>query len=278
MSKSLISEGEYNALDLATTDAIFQQMDREGGVAASLFDHALLGPGMTMGMRGIRVDERKRVRILKETEHEAEEWWVKLEPFGLKRGRAIAPSALQLQRTLYAELRAPIQFNRDGQPTCDRNALNKIVESTRTPDTAVECARTVLELRRLEEDRKVLTKSIGPDGRMHTGFGVGATVTGRWSSGRDPFNEGANFHALSRRVREIFIPDPGFQFVNFDLKQAESYCVAFLAGSEWYKKAHESGNVHVLVGKRIWPDAFADGSASAKKLLYRGTQTGTTTT
>jgi len=259
-----IDEGTYNALDLAATDGIFQRMSKEGGIDAAAFDHAMLGPGLTMGLRGIRVDERKRERILHATMADAKDWWTKLEPHGLARGKSIAPSSFQLAKILYGELKAPMQFNRDGNPTCDRNALTKIIESPKSSDGAIEVATVALELRRLEEDRKVLTKHIGADGRMHTGFGVAATVTSRWSSSSDPFNEGANFHALSRRVRQIFIPDRGCLFGSFDLNQAESYTVAFLANSPWYKKAHQAGNVHALVGARIWPEPFAGGKKSAK--------------
>lgn len=264
MIKPQIDEGTYNALDLAVTDGIFQKMRAEGGLDMSLFDLALLGPGLTMGMRGIKIDERKRSRILRDTEQEALEWWRRLSEFGFKRGRGIAPSALALQSVLYGKLGAPKQYNKDGGLTCDRNSLFKIIEHPKSDEGAVRVASIAVELRRLEEDRKVLTKSIGADGRMHTGFGVSATVTGRWSSGRDPFNEGANFHALSRRVREIFIPDRGKLFLSFDLAQAESLCVAYLSGSEWYKNAHKSGNVHTLVGTRFWPDAFAGGKGTAK--------------
>lgn len=211
------------------------------------------------------MDEGRRNSILEETEREAREWWPKLSAFGdIKRGKSIAPPALALQRLLFDRLKAPPQFNREGQLTAGRDALVRIIEHQKSSDEAAECARVALELRRLEEDRKVLCKPLGADGRMHTGFGVAATVTGRWSSSRDPFGSGANLHALSRRVRSIFIPDKGKIFVSFDLAQAESKTVAYLARSQWYKDAHAGGNVHELVGKRIWPDAFKDGKDAAK--------------
>lgn len=274
LTKALIDEGTYNALDIAVTETIFKRMAGEGGLELAAFDHALLGAGLTMGIRGIRIDEGRRWSILKETNSEAKEWWAKLEPFGLKRGKGTAPSALALQSLLYTRLGAPKQYNRDGNLTCDRNALNKIIEAPKSSDEAIHVARIGLELRRLEEDRKVLSKPLGADGRMHTGFGVGATVTGRWSSSRDPFNTGANLHALSRRVRSIFIPDRRFVFVSFDLAQAESNCVAHLANCQWYKDAHKSGNVHVLVGSKIWPEPFSSKeSAKTTPLPWNPDQT-----
>jgi len=101
-----ISEGEYNALDLAATQGIFDKMVAEGGIDASAFDHAMLGPGLTMGLRGIRVDERKRENILKATLADAKDWWVKLEPHGFTQGKALAPSPYQLQKVLYGTLKA----------------------------------------------------------------------------------------------------------------------------------------------------------------------------
>jgi len=64
-------------------------------------------------------------------------------------------------------------------------------------------------------------------------------------------------------VRSIFVADKGFVLCSFDLAQAESNCVAHLARSEWYKHAHRSGNVHVLVGRLFWPEQF-ETKAKAK--------------
>lgn len=262
---NMLSLEKYNALDLAATDMIYQRMKSEGVEAASAFDHAMLGPAMTMGLRGIRIDERRRNSLIVEALAEAGQYWKTLREAGLKRGTSIAPSAIALQALLYSKLHCPVQFSREGVPTCGREALQAILEHEKTPEEAIPIVQAALELRRLEEDRKVLSKALGPDGRMHTGFGVAATVTGRWSSSRDAFNEGANLHALSRRVRQIFVPDPGYVFWNFDLRQAESYCVAHLAASEWYINAHNSGNVHALVGSKIWPEPFSGGAKTAKK-------------
>ena len=259
-----LSLEKYNALDLAATDMIFRRMSQEGALEGSAFDHAMLGPAMTMGLRGIRIDERRRNHLIVECLAEAGRHWEVLRKAGLQRGQSIAPSAIALQGLLYGKMHCPVQFSREGAPTCGREALQAILEHQKTPEEAVPIVQAALELRRLEEDRKVLSKSLGADGRMHTGFGVAATVTSRWSSSRDPFNEGANLHALSRRVRQVFIPDPGYVFWNFDLRQAESYCVAHLAESQWYIDAHNSGNVHALVGGKIWPEQFKKGAKSAK--------------
>lgn len=82
-------------------------------------------------------------------------------------------------------------------------------------------------------------------------------VTGN-SSRRDAFGEGTNLHALSRRVRRIFIADPGKVLVNRDLAQAESYVVAYLANCQAYKDAHRAGNVHYHVLQKLWPGIVAN--------------------
>lgn len=257
----------YNALDLHTTLLAFRKLTEHGAQALSLFDHAMNGPALTMSLRGLRVDERAASQVLEETWQEVR----------LLRKRADAlhrftwspttmkPKPHELARALYDELKAPLQTNREGGRTVSKDALEAIINSPRSSEEASALAALAFELSRLEEDRKVLMKPRGRDGRMHTGFGVASTVTSRWSSRRDAFNEGANLHALSRRVRRIFTADPGHLLVNRDLAQAESFCVSFLAACAAYKRAHQEGNVHFHVLQKLWPGVAETKDIAKKK-------------
>src|SRR5487761_1087098 len=256
----------YNAADLHATLLSFERLRREGACEMAAFDHAMLGPALTMGLRGLRVDERAAAETLEETWQDVRRLRRQLDRIRkfTWTPKSMKPSPHELARVLYDELSAPAQTNRDGGRTANKEALDAIINSPKSNDEAAECARLALELSRLEEDRKVLEKPRGRDGRMHTGFGVASTVTSRWSSRRDAFNEGANLHALSKRVRRIFTADPGYTLVSRDLNQAESFAVALLSGCEAYKQAHLAGNVHFAVLQRLWP-GVAKTKAEAKE-------------
>lgn len=257
-----MDEWEYNLWDIHATALSARKLVAEGGADASRFDMALYGPALTMSLRGLRVDERAAAEVLEETWDEARAHRKALDAIRkfTWNPRTIKPSPHELKRILFDELRAPLQLNRDGGRTTNTEALDKILNHAKSSEEAAEVARIALELSRLEEDRKVIEKPRGRDGRMHTGLGVATTVTSRWSSRRDAFGDGANLHALSRRVRRIFIADPGFVLVNRDLDQAESYCVAWLSGCRRYRELHERGNVHLAVGGMLWPEV--DGSTA----------------
>lgn len=262
----------YNSFDVATTVASYFDMAAQDERALAAFDHALMGPALTMGLRGLRVDEAAAAEALEETWDETRKLRRALDQLCKDQGiekldwerKACKPSPHQLKRLLFTDLKAPIQSNRDGGLTTNKEALDKILNHSKSSDEAAEAARLALELSRLDEDRKVIEKPRGKDGRMHTGFGVASTVTSRWSSRKDAFNEGTNLHALSRRVRRIFISDPGYVFVNRDLSQAESLCVAYLARCASYKKAHFDGNVHHFVGSKLWPHLGLSKDAAKK--------------
>lgn len=245
----------YNLHDLHSTRLSFDRLRREGACEMALFDHAMTGPALTMSLRGLRVDESAAAAVLEETWDDGRRLRRKMDRIRKFdwTGKAIKPKPHQLAAVLYDELRAPVQSNRDGGRTVNKEALDAIINSPKSSDEAVAVAEAALELTRLEEDRKVIEKPRGRDGRFHTGMGVATTVTGRWSSRKDAFNEGGNLHAMNRRVRRIFIADDGYVLVNRDLSQAESLGVAFLAGCAAYKKAHFEGNVHHFVGSKLWP-------------------------
>lgn len=245
----------YNLVDLAATRLSFDRLCREGACEMALFDHAMTGPALTMSLRGLRVDESAAAAVLEETWDDGRRLRKRMDRIRKFdwTGKAIKPKPHELAAVLYDELRAPVQSNRDGGRTVNKEALDAIINSPKSSDEAVAIAEAALELTRLEEDRKVIEKPRGRDGRFHTGLGVATAVTSRWSSRKDAFNEGGNLHAMNRRVRRIFIADDGFVLVNRDLSQAESLGVAFLSGCEAYKRAHYEGNVHLFVGNKLWP-------------------------
>ncbi|MCH7759210.1 hypothetical protein IID20_02550, partial [Patescibacteria group bacterium] len=100
--------------------------------------------------------------------------------------------------------------------------------------------KLILEIRDLESMLRVVQSPIGADGRMRFSFNVAGTETGRWSSSGHWRNvltgtaKGSQFQNITKELRAMFIPDPGYVFVYPDLEQAESRGVAYLSGDENY--------------------------------------------
>jgi len=98
--------------------------------------------------------------------------------------------------------------------------------------------------------------------------------TGRWSSSSSPFNTGTNLQNVTKDLRGIFVPDPGYVLFDADLEQAESRVVAYLSEDEGYIKACEEGDLHTTVVKMIWPHRDWTGDlqrdrAMAEEKYYR---------
>src|SRR5262245_10236179 len=87
----------YNSKDVIGTARGFDWLEREGAVEAAAFDHAMLGPAITMGLRGLRVDERAASEIRAEVFDEAKKLQKKLGKIhAFEWGKGIKPPSLQL--------------------------------------------------------------------------------------------------------------------------------------------------------------------------------------
>jgi len=95
-------------------------------------------------------------------------------------------------------------------------------------------------------------------------------ITGN-SSTADVYKQGDNLQNKDRRIRRIFLADVGKRFINVDLSQAESRCIAYLAGDQAYIDAHDTGNVHVVAGRIFWPDPPWTGDDTADKKMMKTT-------
>lgn len=107
------------------------------------------------------------------------------------------------------------------------------------------------------------------DNRYPSSFNVGAAWTGRFSSSKNPFQQGGNLQNVAERHRSVFISDVGYDMFYLDLKQAESNVVAHLAGDEKYIEAHKSGDVHTYVTRLVWPDMGWTGDLKKDKAIAK---------
>lgn len=145
-------------------------------------------------------------------------------------------------------------------PSVDEDAL----EALQSYLPAEPICAYILALRDREKKRQFLTAGIDPDGRFRTTLSLRAN-TGRLTSSKSPFETGGNVQNIDRRLREIFVADPGMKFANLDLEQADARNLGAVCwnlflqrfGPEFagkYLDFCESGDLHTKVSQITYPN------------------------
>lgn len=256
----------YNGLDGMLTQEIYEAIPSSPTYE---FERALLPLVIAMMKRGILIDTSRRdtmVATLREQLVRAratfdriclEIWDTKFNP----------RSPMQLKDLLYKRLYLPeILVSKKGEKkiSTDRDTMERLQrEHTR----AYPFASLLLAMRDLEKTIDTLTKALSPSSRWHASFNIGGTDTGRWSSSGHPFGWGSNLQNVDDYIRRIFVPDPGYVFVNCDQQGAEARVVGYLAGDENYIRAVESGDVHTMVAAMVF--GFEPKRELADRKYYR---------
>lgn len=253
----------YNGLDCCITsevlNAIKPQLDNQSR-AIYEFSKDLQGPVLEMRLRGIRVDQRRRMEVIKEYERQSLILSTNLQKILLGAfGRDYNwNSPAQMLDLFYGVLKLPVikKRNTKGQftPTVDRNALERLDAHF----FAQPFISHILGLRDINKKIGVLKTAIDPDGRMRTSYNIAGTTTGRFSSSLSDFGTGTNLQNIENKLRSVFIADPGYKFAYIDLEQAESRLVGAiewnLFGDGRYLGACESGDLHTAVCRLAWTD------------------------
>lgn len=266
---------KYNALDCGITAEVYENL-RERFTPQTQhvyeFERACQGPALAMTIRGIRVNRGALDAAIADIhtvicEHQS---WLDGETHKIWGKGVNTASPPQVQGLLYSEagLNLPQRRNRDGHLTADKNALRTLADKY---PKARPIIKGIQHQRDLVEQRKVLSRGVSRDGRFRTSNNVGATETGRWSNSKTAFNEGGNLQNVMPRVRHVFVADPGWVMVNMDKKQAESLCIAYLAGDEAYIAAHETGDVHTVACRIFWPDMAWTGDITEDRAMAERT-------
>lgn len=260
----------YNALDCCVTHEVFNvlhpQLDDVTSGTYNL-ELALRAPILEMSMRGVLIDQEAREIALKEYRSDLDRLEYQLnqiaDAIGIGSINARSPS--QLKYLLYDILRLPTQRSRNQQgrfvPTTGREALEKLQEYF----LAQPVVSHVLAIRDVGKKLGFLKTGIDSDGRIRASFNIAGTNTGRLASSMSEYGTGTNLQNIERRLRRIFIADPGMKFANFDLEQADSRNIGAVAwnsfvsshGEKWagsYLDACESGDLHTAVTRMSRPE------------------------
>jgi DNA polymerase-1 len=115
----------------------------------------------------------------------------------------------------------------------------------------------ILETRMLHKLKSTyadgLLKTASPLGRVHTTFQMTATVTGRLSSTEPNLQNIPVRQELGAKLREMFIPQPGWVFVDADYSQIELRVLAHIAEDEAMRKAFAEGaDIHAATAAQVF--------------------------
>jgi DNA polymerase-1 len=249
----------YNGLDCCLTHEVFQKVSPDlDELSKKIYEleKALQGPVMEMKLRGVRIDTRKRDKVKKDFVDDLKRHEVDLQIL-VALGVGVSPfnwrSLKQLKEVLHDTLGIP-PVRWGTKISLDREALERL----QAYFIAQPIVNSVLTLRDLAIKIGVLETELDSDGRLRTNYNIAGTVTGRFSSNYTDYGTGTNLQNIEKRLREIFVADPGMKFAQLDAEQGESRVVGAI---EWnlfrdssYLDACESGDLHTSVSRMAWPD------------------------
>lgn len=204
-------------------------------------DSHLSALGRSMSAIGIRLDRQKQWKFAAEYETKARKL---LKDFHELCGKDVNPrSPPQCNQFLYGELGLPILEDyrtATDEPSTAEPCLLELL-AMGLDERATGIIKALLGYReadkllgtfigRLEENDNMWQLVGGPpvhgDGRVRTTWKTGR-ATGRWSSG-DPIN----LQNQPKKLREMYVPEPGNVFVAADFQAIELRLLALLSGDE----------------------------------------------
>ncbi|MDD6340187.1 MAG: DNA polymerase I [Butyrivibrio sp.] len=120
-----------------------------------------------------------------------------------------------------------------------------------------EVVSCILEYRTLAKLKSTyadgLVDFIAEDGRIHSTFNQTITATGRLSSTEPNLQNIPIRLELGRKIRKVFIPKPGYSFVDADYSQIELRLLAHMSGDEELIRAYnEDSDIHRITASKVF--------------------------
>ncbi|MGF7001807.1 DNA polymerase-1 [Lachnospiraceae bacterium PF1-21] len=211
------------------------------------------------------------------TLEDMEEAGIKVDASALKEyGDKLALGIEQLQAEIYAEtgeefnINSPKQmgeilFDKLGLPHGKKTKTGYSTAAGVLEKLAPEypVVSKILEYRQLAKLKSTyadgLANYIGSDGRIHGTFNQTITATGRISSTEPNLQNIPIRMELGRLIRKVFIPEPGYTFVDADYSQIELRILAHYSGDEQLISAYkEAEDIHRLTAAKVFHVPFEE--------------------
>lgn len=276
----------YNARDALVTWQIWDQQQEDAKhFAVKDFYFKNVHPAFftykRMDQLGIRVDDERRKSLLDKYRPMLREHTSTINLIAEESVNVLSPA--QVGRFIYEYLKCPKQTHMTPTGNIAYNTDEDAIEELYVNKVSDEGRKTVLKsiivAKKLSKVIQFLENPISPDGRMRTSYKLQGTETGRTSAGKslEPFfyiegskikekECGGSFQTIPKHgyefgpirigddLRSIFVPSPGYTFVEGDQGQAEDRVVCVLAedweGLEVLNKSHFIRNQHGLKDDR----------------------------
>ena len=117
--------------------------------------------------------------------------------------------------------------------------------------------RTLTKLKSTYADG--LAVYIGEDDRIHTNFNQTITATGRISSTEPNLQNIPMRMELGRRIRKVFVPRAGYEFMDADYSQIELRVLAHMSGDEQLIEAYRMDqDIHRITAAKVFHTPFAE--------------------
>lgn len=232
----------YNCKDDCVTWEIAEVLHgilQEKGMLDFFLHHysELFHPLLDMMLGGIRVDNEIRARRFKELLDEIAGLRMKV---NAATGEEIyakkAISSVKLRHYLYETLGLPKRYTRQKDPTktpsLSTDEITVRTFTNRYPKKFGVVGNLILDSRRSQQ-LSTFYQPTRPDPDGYSRFSLKLnTEAGRLSSSETPKGTGLNIQNQDRECRDMYVPDPGHIFLEFDLSQAESRVVYCLSGNK----------------------------------------------
>jgi DNA polymerase-1 len=177
-----------------------------------------------------------------------------------------------LQAILFERLGLPAgKKTATGQSSTAEDVLQELAQAYPLPRVILE-HRTLSKLKSTYTDR--LPEQIHPrTGRVHTSYHQTVASTGRLSSSDPNLQNIPTRTPEGRRIRQAFVPEPGWVMLAADYSQIELRIMAHLSGDEGLLRAFAAGaDVHRATAAEVFGVALeevtADQRRSAKAINF----------
>ncbi len=266
---ALEQAGPYAAEDADVTlrlhHCLWPRLEREPGLRR-LYEEVeipLIDVLARMERAGVRVD----ATALRQHSGELAQrlWELEQQAYDLAGEKFNLGSPKQLQAILFERLGLPAgKKTATGQSSTAEDVLQELALTYPLPRVILE-HRTLSKLKSTYTDR--LPEQIHPrTGRVHTSYHQAVASTGRLSSS-DPNLQNIPIRTPEgRRIRQAFVPEPGWVMLAADYSQIELRIMAHLSGDEGLLRAFAAGDdVHRATAAEVFGVTLEQVSAEQRR-------------